>query len=128
MPDDADIDESGADGEAGDHEGSAIRRIDRSDAGREQLFLFRADHRFDNFWDRQLPSVSSQDLSAVTHHSHPVGDLEDLLQPVRDVEDGDALGGKLAQDREQSSRLSVVERRVRLVEDEHSRLFQQHSG
>jgi len=33
----------------------------------------------------------SADLLAVAHHRHAVGNLEDLLEAVRDIDDADAL-------------------------------------
>ena len=95
---------------------------------REQFLLLGSDHRLDHLGDGQPGRVAGQDLAPVAHHRHSVGDLEDLLEPVRDVEHGDPGTGQLAQDREQPTRLPVVERRVGLVEDEHTRLFEQHPG
>jgi hypothetical protein len=58
------------------------------------------------------------DPLAVPQDGDPVGDLEHFGQPVRDVDDGDARLGEVADDLEQAMRLSVGERRRRLVEQE----------
>ncbi len=71
-------------------------------------------------------ALDGQHHAAVAHDGDPVGDLEHLLEAVRDVEDGDAVGGQLAQDREQPPRLALVERRVGLVEDQHPRPLDEH--
>ena len=49
------------------------------------------------------------DGAAVLEHGDPVADLADLLQPVRDVDDRDALRGQLADDPEQVRHLVVGE-------------------
>ncbi len=41
------------------------------------------------------------DPLAVPHHRDPVGDLEDLVEPVRDVDYGDPAPGQFADDAEQ---------------------------
>ena len=52
----------------------------------------------------------------------PVGDLEDLAQAVRDVDDARALVGERADDALHARDLDVGERRGRLVEDEDARV------
>ncbi len=61
------------------------------------------------------------DVAAVAQHRHAVGDLEDLLQPVRDVEDGLALRAKRPDDLEELLHLGPGEGRGGLVHDEDSR-------
>ena len=43
-----------------------------------------ADHRADQVIGRQPGQLAGQHVPAVAHHGHPLADLEDLLQPVRD--------------------------------------------
>ena len=66
--------------------------------------------------------------AAVLEHGDPVADLADLLEPVRDVDDGDALRGQLADDPEQVGHLVVGEHRARLVHDDQPGLVRQRPG
>src|SRR5438270_10035 len=69
---------------------------DRRERRREELLLPAPHHRLDHLADRQLLPVARQHLTAVAHDRDPVRDLEDLFQPVRDVEDRDPALGELA--------------------------------
>ena len=51
----------------------------------------------------------------VLEHGHPVPDLADLLQAVRDVDDSDIAGGQLADDAEQVGHLVVGENGAWLI-------------
>ena len=55
------------------------------------------------------------DGPAVLEHGDPVADAADLLQAVRDVDDGDAVGGEVADDPEEVVDLVGVEGGGRLV-------------
>ena len=123
----AHVDQAGADGQAADDE----RRpavVDTAGSLGEEVLLLRADHRLDHFGNRQRGGVAGQDLPAVAHHRHSIGDLEDLLEAMRHVQHRDSLACQLAQDGEQSLCLAVIERRVRLVENQHLGVLQQHPG
>jgi hypothetical protein len=61
-------------------------------------------------------------------HRHPVGDLADLVHPVRDEQRGHAAGAARADHLEQPVPGGDVQRRRRLVEDEQPRLAQQDAG
>ena len=61
--------------------------------------------------------------AAVEHHDDTIGDLEDLLEPVRDVDDGDAFLTQTPDHGEQVLDLLVGQRRGRLVEHHHPRLL-----
>ena len=65
---------------------------------------------------------------AVLEHGDPVADLADLLQPVRDVDDRDALRGQLPDDPEQVAHLVVGEHRARLVHDDQPGLVGERPG
>ena len=55
------------------------------------------------------------DLLAVLEHRDGVAEVEDLLEPVGDVDDRDAAVGEAADDRVEQLDLVVGERRGRLV-------------
>ena len=66
-----------------------------------------------------LVDRSGRDMPPVAHHGDPPSDPEHLVEPVRDVDDGDAAGGKALDEREELRHLTAGERRRRLVHDEH---------
>ena len=55
---------------------------------------------------------------AVPQDGHVLADLEDLLEVVRDVEDGDAAGDQLADALEQAADRVALQRRRRLVQQD----------
>ena len=59
------------------------------------------------------------DQRAVAQHRHAVADLVDLLEEVRDEQDGDTAVLEIPDHPEQLGHLIGVEARGRLVEDEH---------
>ena len=65
---------------------------------------------------------------AVLEHRDPVADVADLLEPVRDVDDRDALRGQVADDPEQVGHLVVGQHRARLVHDEQPGVLGQRPG
>src|SRR5690606_33185487 len=71
-------------------------------AGRADALRDPARHRRDDLRRGGVPGgQADRGGAAVLHHRHPVADLADLLQPVGDVDDGDALGGELPDDPEE---------------------------
>ena len=91
-----------------------------------------------NIWSRRRPSrcsISCVDIEvldldrieagAVAEDRDAVADLEDLAEPVGDVDDRPALAGELADDRLDLLDLDVGERRGRLVEDEDAGVARQ---
>ena len=70
------------------------------------------DHRF----QRELGHRRRDDMLAVAQDRGAVGDAEDLVHAVRDVDDGDALAAQLADIVEQALDLVARQRRGRLVE------------
>ena len=65
------------------------------------------------------------DGAAVLEDRDAVADLADLLESVGDVDDGDALGGEVADDPEEVVDLALVEHGGRLVEDEQPGVMRQ---
>ena len=53
-----------------------------------------ADHEPDELFGVELGGRSGLDVVAVPQHGDAVGDLEDLLEPVGDVDDPDAFRGR----------------------------------
>jgi hypothetical protein len=72
--------------------------------------------------------VDGLDQLAVAQHRHAIGDLDDLRQVVRDVDDRHALPPQLADDLEQPARLGIRKRGGRLVEQQHARIDRQRLG
>ena len=59
---------------------------------------------------------------AVAQHHHAIGDLEHLIEPMRDVDDADPAIAQTAQSDEQARHLVGREAGGRLVEHENLRL------
>ena len=68
---------------------------------REDGRQLAADHHADQFAAGHLAHPPRADERAVAQGRHAVGDLRQLLQPVRDVDDPDAVRLQLADDAEQ---------------------------
>ena len=86
------------------------------------------DHGADDPVVVELGHRRGQHARAVLEHDDLVGDLEDLLQPVRDVEDGPAGSGEAPDLGEELRGLRGREHRGRLVEDQDARLGDQRLG
>ena len=69
-----------------------------------------------------------QHVPAVAQHGDAVGQLHHLVDAVRDVDDRDAVGGELADDREQPPAFARRQRRGRLVHDQDASLDRQRLG
>ncbi len=77
-----------------------------------------ADHGLDELQLRRLGGDVLADELAVAQDRHAVGDLEDLLEEVRDEHDRDAVGAERAHDLEQLGDLVGVQAGGGLVEDQ----------
>src|SRR5918998_6779561 len=66
--------------------------------------------------------------ASVAHDRYPVGDAEDLVQLVRDVQDRYALRGEVPYDPEEVLDLLLRERGRRLVHDDHLRVYGERLG
>jgi hypothetical protein len=83
---------------------------------REDVLDVAARHQRDDLAGRgRLRREPVRDGPAVLEHRHPVADAADLLQAVRDVDDGDPGGGEVADDAEEVVDLVRVEGGGRLV-------------
>ena len=74
-----------------------------------------ADHQPHELGVVELGGRAGGDLAAVLEHRDRVAEVEDLLEPVRDVEDRDAARGEPRDDRVEQLDLVVGERGGRLV-------------
>ena len=77
-----------------------------------------ADDRFDQGFLGGALDVKGGDAPAAAQDRDAVADLPNLVEPMADVENGDALADELADDAEDVLQLVLVERRRRLVHDD----------
>jgi hypothetical protein len=77
----------------------------------------RADHRGHQAIERQFGRWPGADAAAVAEDADPIGDPGDLVEMMRDINDRQATGLQLAEDREQTGRLGAIQGGGRLVED-----------
>ena len=78
------------------------------------------DHHLDERIGVGLGRRHRPDRAAVTQDRDALGDGEDLLELVRDVDDGDALISQAADDPEEPLDLAIAERRRRLVHQQQA--------
>ena len=83
---------------------------------REQVGDVAADHQLGDGLLAGAGGRQIVDQPAVAQHDDAVGKLDDLVQPVRDVDDRGAVGAQPPDHREQAARFVVGQRRGRLVE------------
>ncbi len=101
------------------------RLADRDVFLRKQLVDVAADHHGDEARFRHLGDGLGRDGLAVAQHGHAVGDLEDLVHAVADVDDADPLRAQRAHDVEETAYVGLGQRRGRLVHDERARVLRQ---
>ena len=80
-----------------------------------------------SFWVDFVAFVE-RDVAAEPQHGDPVGDLEDVVQVVRDQDDGEPLLGQPLDELEHLLRLRDAERGGRLVEDHEPRVPHHRAG
>src|SRR5471032_2160621 len=85
---------------------------------RQVVFNWPADHHIGQFFFGGAGRRHGADHAAAAHHGDGVGDVEDLLQLVRDQDDGLALFLEQAQDLEQRLGLLRGQHGGRLVQDQ----------
>ncbi len=68
------------------------------------------------------------DKRAIAHHSDVIGEMVDIVQNVRDVDEGFAAATKLSHDGEQALGFAGGERGRRLVEDDQRGILVQRLG
>ena len=87
-----------------------------------------ADDEADNVVGRRLGDRLFAHLQPVTHHHHAVGDAEDLVEPVGDVDHADATGAQPAHGDEEALHLVGRQARGRLVEHQEVAVDDQRAG
>ena len=105
----------GGDAEAPDLEHHLPRRRPLT---REEIADVAADHQPDDLLAAGGGDVQGLDALTVAQDGHPVGEGQDLLQAVGNVDAGDATSLEPAQDAHQQLGLRLGERRRRLVEEQ----------
>ncbi len=87
-----------------------------------------AHHGADHLGGVGLVAVHRGDVTAVAKHRQPVGDGEDLVDAVRDVNHRGAGGAEFADDPEEPRHLGVGKRRRGFVHDDDRRVEGQRPG
>ena len=87
-----------------------------------------ADHRPDQGLGTHPLGRGILHFPAVAEHDDAVGDRENLVKVMRDVEDGDPLIAERPEDLQQPAPLGAIERGRRLVEDQDFRIAGQRLG
>src|SRR3954464_14036385 len=83
--------------------------------------LARGD-RLDHLALRRRARLEAGDVLAEAQHGDVVGDLEDVVEVMRDDDDGESLMAEAADEIEHLARLGDAERGRRLVEDDDLRV------
>ena len=96
---------------------SAVDRVDLT-----------TDHQSHESLGSQVGGRSGGHDAAVLHDGHAVGDPVHLVEPMRDVDEGDALLGQPAHDPEQALQLGVAEHCRRLVEHDEPCVTRERLG
>ena len=96
--------------------------------GRPHLAAFHAEHQFDQPGAVEAGCRLVGHHRAVTQHHDLIADGEDLVQPVRDVDDAVALGDGVADRAEHPLGLRVAEARRGFVEDQHPGVAPEQAG
>jgi hypothetical protein len=78
-------------------------------------------HRSDQPAAVQFRSDVLSDAPAIAQHRHAVRDRINLVEEVRDEQDGHALAAQAPHDREQLRHLLLVQARSGLIQDQHAR-------
>ncbi len=86
------------------------------------------DHHADQLAARDLLGYQRPHHLPIPHHGDPVDDLEDLTQPMRDVDHGHVVLAQAPDHAEQVFHLAIAQRRGRLVHDEDTRVQAQRLG
>ncbi len=104
------------------------RAIDRALLPLEGLLHGLADDGVDDLVHRQRGRIFGEDVTAVPQNGDAVGNAEDLVHPVRDVDDRDASFLEALHQREERVRFGRRQRRGRLVHDQDARILGQGLG
>ena len=95
---------------------------------RVELLDLVADHQLDQLGGRGRGGQPGRGGAAVAEHRDPIADPADLVEPVGDVDDADALRGEPADDAEEGLDLALVEDRRGLVHDQEPDVVGEGAG
>ena len=101
---------------------SARRRSVRRVIDLQQL---APDHELDQLLLAHLADRAGRDVFPVAQHRHPIGQFENLIQPVADIQNAHALAPELADEVEQDGRLALRQRRRRLIHHQQPAILRQ---
>ena len=87
-----------------------------------------ADHHAHQAVWIEVTSGRRGDDPPVLHHGHAVGDLEDFVEAMRDVDEGDTIRGQAADDVEEALQLGIAQDRGGLVEHDDPRIARERLG
>src|SRR5579863_6733340 len=102
-----------------------LSRFPRSERRRKHVLGMSADHAVDDFGDGEPLAIPSRHVLAISGYRDAIGDGEDLLEAMRNVQHCDAPLSELAQHRKEAFGVALVERRIRFVKDEQPRLLEE---
>ena len=103
------------------------RRADRRDGLGEEALDPPPDHHLHEFADVGVGDVARADIGAVAQHGDAIGDRENLVEAMADIDDPDAALLEAAHDVEQPRHVAFGQRRGRLVHDEDARVMRQRA-
>ncbi len=103
------------------------RRLRESESLLQRLAAL-ADHGLDQGCLVGVGGLRLGDLPSVAEHRHRVGDAQDVLDEMRDEDDGGAFVPQPPQGRKQPLDFRRRERRRRLVQDDDAGAREQHAG
>ena len=101
---------------------AAIRRLSRPD---ECVAHRAADDHLDEFAGAGLARRDRRQSPAVAKNGHPIGDTQDFVQTMCDIDDSDVAGAQSPQSVEQAFDVRLGKRRSRFVKDKDVRLDRQ---
>src|SRR5260370_18063754 len=106
--------------------GNALERQDHISDSRYRLGIeigdITANHEADEFLLVDVRTWEGGDQLPITHDRDPVGDAEDLIQAVRDIQDSYALCRKIADNVKQLFDLLTSQRSGRLIHNHELRI------
>ena len=102
-------------------------RADRRLRLRKEIVDPPPDHHLHELGGVGVADVARADIGAVAQHRDAIGDGEDLVEAMADVDDPDAAPLEAAHDVEQARHVAFGQRRGRLVHDEDARIVRQRA-
>ena len=98
------------------------------DGAGEQRRRILADHLFDDPGNRDVGGAGRLHQLAIAQHGDVIADLQEFIQLVRDVNDGDAAALQLVDHAEEHFNLGVAQGRGWLIHDQDANILRQRPG